>query len=74
MIDYIDCIIQDTPSYLMKGPCSTPAANHLFHVNPHAELLSKPDADLYHHLTAMLLYLGKRARPDLQTAISFLCT
>jgi len=29
---------------------------------------------LFHHFTAQLLYLGKRTRPDLLLAISFLCT
>ena len=32
------------------------------------------DAVLYHHLVAKSLYLGKRTRPDLLTAISFLST
>lgn len=27
---------------------------------------------LFHHLTAKLLYLAKRTRPDLQAAVSFL--
>ena len=31
-------------------------------------------AEMYHHLTAKLQYLCKRARPELQTAISFLMT
>ena len=29
---------------------------------------------MFHHLTAKLLYLGKRARPDLQLTVSFLAT
>ena len=29
---------------------------------------------MYHHLTTKLLYLAKRVRPDLQPAVSFLCT
>ena len=32
------------------------------------------DADHYHKLTAKLVYLAPRARPDLLTAVSFLCT
>ena len=31
-------------------------------------------ADRYHHLIAKLLYLCKRSRPDIQTAVAFLCT
>ena len=74
MIDYIERLIAESPEDLLKGPCATPAANHLFHVNDKAEPLSKHDAEVYHHLTAMLLYLAKKNRPDIQTAVSFLST
>ncbi len=58
----------------MKGSCSSPAANHLFAVNPDCEKLDSATSILYHHITAQLLYLGKRTRPELLLAISFLCT
>ena len=74
MYDYIDRMIADAPADLMKGPCSTPAANHLFETNDNAEKLDPATAIIYHHLTAQLLYLAKRTRPDLLTAVSFLCT
>ena len=32
------------------------------------------DGVLFHHLAAKLLFLCKRARPDIQTAFTFLCT
>ena len=35
--------------------------------------MSQADADLFHHFLAQLLYLSKRARPDIQLAVSFLC-
>jgi hypothetical protein len=38
------------------------------------EKLDNETAILYHHLTAKLLYLSKRTRPDLQTPVSFLAT
>ena len=74
MPQYIEDLLLECPESIMKGTSSTPAANHLFQVNDHAEKLSAMDAVLYHHLVAKLLYLGKRTRPDLLTAISFLCT
>jgi len=74
MVDYIERVIAETPDELMKGPCSTPAANHLLRVDDKAELLDKEKAETYHHLTAMILYLAKKTRPDIQTAISFLTT
>ena len=74
MEDSISRVVDETPDELLKGPCSTPAANHLFHIDEKAELLSSDDAEKYHHLKAMILYLGKKTRPDIQTAISFLTT
>ena len=74
MPEYIDRMIEDTPDELLKGPASTPAADHLFQVNPDAEKLDTSSAIIFHHLTAQLLYLGKRTRPDVFTAVSFLCT
>ena len=74
MLDYIDRMLEGVPDELLKGPSSTPAPNHLFQVNPDAKKLDTSSAILYHHLTAQLLYLRKRTRPDLLTAVSFLCT
>ena len=70
----IEEIISQLPLSLKNGPATTPAGNHLFQVNADAPKLDQADADLFHRLTAQLLYLGKRARPDLQTAVSFLTT
>jgi hypothetical protein len=57
----------------MWGHAATLAANQLFLVNDKAEKISDEDSEKYHHLTAKLLYLSKRARPDLQTTVAFLC-
>ena len=74
MPQYIEDLLGQCPESIMKGTSSTPAANHLFQTNENAEQLGATDAVLYHHLVAKLLYLGKQTRPDLLTAISFLCT
>ena len=58
----------------MKGESSTPAAHHLFDIAEDATKLSQADADLFHHFVAQLLYLSKRARPDIQLSVSFICT
>jgi hypothetical protein len=49
---------------------------HLFEVKIGAEqvLLDKEQADLFHHNVTKLLFLCKPARPDIQTAVAFLCT
>lgn len=74
MTDYIDELLKEVPTELMKGVSSTAAAGHLFAVNEKAEKLDGETAILFHHLTAKLLYLSKRTCPDLQTPVSFLTT
>ena len=74
MLDFVDEIVKETPEDLTKGVSTTLAANHLFTTGDNAQPLSKDDAEMFHHLTAKLLYLGKRARPDLQLTVSFLAT
>jgi hypothetical protein len=59
----------------MDGTATTPAAGYLFEVNHNnPEWLDRETADMFHHNDAKLLFLCKRARPDIQTAVSFLCT
>jgi hypothetical protein len=59
----------------MRGHAKTPAANHLFNVNEQqTNFLNDADADRFHRLTAQLMYLSQRARPDMRTAASFLST
>ena len=74
MPQYIEDLLLKCPESIMKGSSTAPAANHLFQTNENVEKLSTTDAVLYHHLVAKLLHLDKRTRPDLLTAISFLCT
>jgi hypothetical protein len=73
MLDYIQNMLDELPAD-MDGESATPAANHLFQVNEEAEKLDEDDAQLFHHHVAKLLFLCKRARPDTQTAVAFLCT
>ena len=74
MESYIEQILIECPEGLGQGPASTPAAAHLFEVDINARKLTDEARETFHHLVAQLLYLSKRCRPDLQTAISFLCT
>ena len=73
MINYIGKMLDDIPEY-MKGESSTPAAHHLFDIAEDATKISQSDAYLFHHFVAQLLYLSKRARPDIHLAVSFLFT
>ena len=74
MEDYIDRLIKECPQELLKGNPTSPAANHLFEINPKCEKLSLVQADEFHHLVAELLYLVKRTCPDILLAVAFLCT
>ena len=77
MQDYIKEVIDEADETLMvnrREQANTPAKTTLFNINAESPALNKEDADHYHRLTAKLLYLAPRARPDLLTAVSFLCT
>jgi hypothetical protein len=69
MVSYIQGMLEELPPD-MAGKSVTPAATHLFQVNKDADdLLDKPTAQFFHHNVAKLLFLCKRARPDIQTAV-----
>jgi hypothetical protein len=66
MQDYIDEIIVHVPED-MQGVAATPAADHLFKTRPDADPLDTETADFFHRITAQLIFLWKRGRPDIQT-------
>ena len=47
---------------------------NFFDVDYTAEKLSKESSNFFHHNVAKRLFLCKQARPDIQTAVAFLCT
>ncbi len=55
------------------GEAPTPAANHLFTVDDNQTKVDEAKAQFFHTYVAKTLFLCKRARPDLQTAVAFLC-
>ena len=61
-------------SYEVRGTVATPASPNLFDVSPTAEPLDAAAKEEFHSRVAKLLYLAKRVRPDLLTAVSFLTT
>ena len=76
MTDYVDEILGSAPEELLlgRGQARTPAANDLFKLCDTEKKLPDHQSDMFHSLTAQLLFLCKRSRPDLQVAIAFLCT
>ena len=59
---------------MISGTSSTPAAASLFEISKDKEQLTEDKSVRFHHIVAKLLYVGKRARPDNDLAVSFLCT
>ena len=53
---------------------TTPAAQHLFEVSDGEKPLEIHVKEWYHSKVAKALYLAKRARPDILTAVVFLST
>ena len=73
MFDYIENMLKDLPED-MDGTVTSPAADHLFTVSDTGKKLNREQSEMFHHNVAKLLFLCKRARPDIQTAVAFLTT
>lgn len=73
MEDLVMEIINDL-SLQPTSKATTPASANLYDVNQTSELLSPTMHALFHSVTMKLLYVAKRARPDVLTAVGFLTT
>ena len=74
MEHYINMMLRDTPQE-KDGTSKTPAASHLFKTNPEdPKLLGEAKKKIFVHLVMQGFYLSQRGRPDIRTAISFLCS
>ena len=70
MEDYIENMLEDVPGN-MDGHAMTPAGAHLFKVNAGAEHLDKNTSEVFHSISAKILFLCKRGPPDVQVPIAF---
>ena len=66
--------IIDGFSEKIEGTVSTPATRHLMDINDSSNNLNKARSEEFHTTVARLLYLTKRARPDIETSVAFLTT
>jgi hypothetical protein len=71
MDNYVDGIIGEVPDD-WSGKATSPAAEHLNNVNSDAEKLGKTEAEYFHTMTAKLLFLSQRVRPEIGPAVAFL--
>ena len=51
-----------------------PANKNQFNVEPGSKEIDTGKSDISHSVVVKLLYVCKRARPDVETAIAYLCT
>eukprot|EP00978_Attheya_sp_CCMP212_P027965 scaffold95216_cov68-Attheya_sp.AAC.3 len=59
----------------MDGIAATSAPRHIFEINEMNPVkLDEDNSVMFHHNVAKLLFLCKRTRPNIQTAVAFLCT
>jgi hypothetical protein len=75
MLPYVKEIVGDfTKKSGDTRTATTPAADHLFQIDETATKLSEEMGKIYHNFVAKCLFLTKRARPDIHTAVAFLTT
>jgi len=73
MYDYIYDLLEELPDDF-DGLAEQPASSNLFNTDHESPSLNFEKSEQFHHLVAKVLFLSRRARPDLQTTVSFLCT
>ena len=57
-----------------EGPISSPATKLLQYVKEDSKQLDTDMSEKFHSVVAKLLYITKRARPDIEPTVAYLCT
>lgn len=74
MDQYADGVLEEARDD-MAGEATSPAAHHLYEVDlENPTKLDEDTSSYFHTMVAKLLFLTKRARPDLLQAVAFLTT
>ena len=75
MVDYVKGMLNDfSVKFKPNETRQSPAAEDLFAAGNNDKKLRKDQAEEFHTFVAKGLFLCKRARPDIHTAIAVLCT
>ena len=73
MKDYVKKILDELPKKY-QGRSITPAANHLIKVNKTTRKLGKKDSQAFYTIVEKMLFMCKRAQPDILTKLALLST
>jgi hypothetical protein len=71
---YVRQIIEDAEEKLALTEYESPGLKETFVAHDGAGILSEKSRVYFHSTVAKLLYLAKRARPDILTVVTYLCT
>jgi hypothetical protein len=71
MTYFVDKLLESYDNLIARA---TPSNKSIFQVDGDAMVLLEEERKQFHSAVAKLLYLSKRARPDILAAVSFLCT
>jgi Reverse transcriptase (RNA-dependent DNA polymerase) len=71
MKGYVDELLESSG---MMGGARTPATDGLFEAREGAETAAESERVMFHSTVAKILYLAKKAQPDLLLAVSYLAT
>jgi len=74
MCDYVASMIDDSSFQIGSKTAPTPAAEDLFSVDEDSPLLPTSKREEFHTIVAKGLFICRRARPDIHTAIAAMCT
>ena len=73
MYDLVDEVVKDL-NLQPTARAATPTSTNLYDINDKSELLNPTMHATFHSVTMKCLYIAKRARPDILTAVGFLTT
>ena len=73
IFDCLEDVIVEAADDLKNSQLYYPGNNELFKVDYDSPSLLPKDAELFHRHVARLLFTSKRARPDIQVCVVFLC-
>ena len=73
IFDYLEDTIVEAEKNLKNSRLYYPGIDSLMNVGYNSPSLPTKSAKLFHHHVARLLFASKRARPDIQVCVAFLC-